>query len=163
MTPGEVDAAWQDFLDHDDPVIVSEHRESFANAEELPDVVLPNADVVLYGISNPRFALEKAAAFLAGEGIRASRVHLFRLKPLELSERVLAPLRDAACGLVVDPGFEICGASRSIAYELAVATGRPVRALGLRDRTKCLVEPLRNAAPGADEIAEAARGALRGR
>lgn len=163
MTPGEVEATWRDFLENDDPVLVSEHRESFPNTEELPDVILPGAEIVLFGISNPRFALEKAAAILAGQGIQASRVHLFRLKPLELSERVLAPLRQASCGLVVDPGFEICGASRSIAYELAVATGKPVRALGLLDRTKCLVEPLRNAAPGAEAIAEAARRALQGR
>ena len=123
-------------------------------------MIQPGAEIVLFGISNPRFALEKAAAILAGQGILASRVHLFRLKPLELSERVLAPLRQASCGLVVDPGFEICGAARSIAYDLALASGRPVHALGLEDRTKCLVEPLRNAAPGAERIAAAARSAL---
>lgn len=160
MTPGEVEATWQDFLDHDDPVLVSEHRESFPRREELPDRVVPEADIVLYGVSNPRFALEPAAALLAEQGIRASQVHLFRLKPLELTERVLAPLRGARCGLVVDPGFEICGAARSIAYDLALASGRPVHALGLEDRTKCLVEPLRNAAPGAERIAAAARRAL---
>ena len=160
MTPDEVEAVWLDFMDHDDPVIVSEHRDSFTNRDELPDVALAGADIALFGISNPRFALEKAAEILAAQGIRASRIHLFRLKPLELSERVLAPLREAACGLVVDPGFEICGAARSIAYELTMATGKPVHALGLQDRTKCLVEPLRNDAPSAVQIAAAARRAL---
>lgn len=160
MTPGEVEATWQDFEAHDDPLIVSEHRESFPNREELPDRIEPDADIALYGISNPRFALEGAARLLEAEGIRASRIHLFRLKPLELSERVLAPLRGANCGLVVDSGFEICGAARSVAYELTLATGKAVHALGLQDRTKCLVEPLRNAAPGAEQIAEAARRVL---
>jgi pyruvate dehydrogenase E1 component beta subunit len=156
MTPLEYRRIWAEFMAHDDPMIVSEHRESFANAEELPDRTPPGAQVALYAFSSPRFALDRAAALLAEQGITAACVHMVGLKPLELGPRELEPLAAARCGLVVDNSFEICGAARSIAYDLAMASGRPVGALGLQDRTKCLVEPYRNAAPGAEAIAAAA-------
>lgn len=160
MTPGEYEAIWQDFMDHDDPMLVSEHRDSFGNSREFEDVVLADAHITLYGISSPRFALEAAAEELAGEGIRCNLVHIHWLKPLTLTERLTEPLRQAGCGLVIDAGFEICGAARSIAYELNDATGCPVKAMGVADHTKCLCPPLQNRAPDPARISNEVRRIL---
>lgn len=157
MTPGEYEMVWSDYMAHDDPVICSEHRISYSNSKEMADVVTDDADITLYAVSSTRFAAGKAAELLKAEGIRSNIVHLVWLKPLELGRRVLDPLKSSKLGMVIDPGYEIAGASESIAYRLMDATGLSVKALGLYDRTKCLHPPLKNSAPDAKRIFEAVR------
>ncbi len=163
MTPKEYEAIWDDFLAHDDPMIVSEHRASFDNAEELADRVADDAAITIYPVSATRFEAVKAAGILAAEGIRCNIVHVLWLKPLGIGERMTEPLRRCGVGLVIDPGHEIAGASQAIAYELTRATGMPVKAMGLSDATKCLCPPLQNRIPDAERIADAARKLLRSR
>ena len=152
MTPGEYHEIWNDFMEHDDPMFVSEHRESYDNREELTDEYHDDADITLYGISSTRFHLKAAAEQLAAEGIKCNIVHIVWLKPFTILERYLKPLNSSKLGLVIDASFEICGAARSIAYDLTDQTGHPVKALALKDQTKCLNEPLQNLAPGSQEI-----------
>jgi pyruvate/2-oxoglutarate/acetoin dehydrogenase E1 component len=152
MTPGEYQEAWDTFMVNDDPTIVSEHREALQNTAEMDDDVQEKADITLYAISSPRLHVEEAARLLKAEGIICNIVHLYWLKPFVTEDRLLAPLRNSGKGLVIDAGYEICGASQSIAYELACVTGFPVRALGLDDNTKCLNPPLQNRAPDAVKI-----------
>lgn len=160
MTPGEYRQVWADFMAHDDPMIVSEHRASYRNPDEMPDMSRTHADVTLYAISSPRLELTQAAWRLEAEGIRCNIVHLLWLKPFEVTARMLEPLRRSGRGLVIDAGHEIAGAARSIAYELTQASGLPVRALGLEDRTKCLCPPLQNKAPDADRIVATVKAML---
>jgi pyruvate/2-oxoglutarate/acetoin dehydrogenase E1 component len=161
MTPGEYRAIWDDFMAHDDPMIVSEHRSSFANTRELSDLVYDDAAVTLYPISATRFAAEEAAAQLLSEGIKCNVLHILWLKPFAADRRLVEPLLSSRRGIVIDAGHEIAGASRSIAYELTQATGIPVSALGLEDKTKCLCPPLKNETPTAERIAEAVRTRLK--
>jgi pyruvate/2-oxoglutarate/acetoin dehydrogenase E1 component len=163
VTPGEYQQAWDSYMQHDDPMVVSEHRDSYKNTEELPDLIHPRARLTLYPISITRFAAVEAARMLESEGIPVNVVHLMWLKPFDVDARVTAPLRASGLGLVVDPGFEICGAARSIAYELQDATDCKVRAVGLMDRTKCLRPPLQNRSPDKDVIARAVRALVEGR
>ncbi|MBM4339183.1 MAG: hypothetical protein FJ110_06545 [Deltaproteobacteria bacterium] len=160
MTPGEYEEVWKAFMENDDPMIVSEHRASFSNSEEMGDLLVEGADITLYAISSPRFEVAKAAQMLEAEGIRCNVVHLLWLKPFVLTDRITVPLNRSRLGLIIDAGYEIAGASQSIAYTLGRATGHPVNALGLYDRTKCLCPPLQNKAPEAQRIFEAAKGML---
>ena len=157
MTPGEYRDIWREFLEHDDPMIVSEHRLSYKNTEELPDVVREGAHITLFPVSATRFEAVKAAAVLEREGIVCSICHIRRLKPFIAEEGMTAPLRAAGRGLVIDPGYTIAGASQALAYELTHAAGVPVHALGLLDKTKCLCAPLRNEIPNAETIAAMVR------
>ena len=161
ITPGEYQDCWRDYMEHDDPMLASEHKASLQNREELPDRVLQWGGITLFAISSPRFALQEAADRLTESGIRCHLVHLAQLKPFVITERMLQPLQNSRLGLVIDAGYEICGASRSLAYELSVASGHPVRALGLMDKTKCLCPPLQNAAPDAARICETVKQILR--
>ncbi len=161
MTPGEYEEAWEVFMENDRPMFVSEHRSSFQNTEELEDKVHKKADITLYGISYPRFALEETAKMLAEDGIVCNIVHIMWLKPFEITDRLLEPLKRTNLGLVIDNSFEICGAARSIAYELSDASGYPVKALGLLDKTKCLCKPYRNEAPDSKLIFETVKKIIR--
>jgi pyruvate dehydrogenase E1 component beta subunit len=160
MTPKEYKAIWDDFMTHDDPMIVSEHRLSFLNTEELGDVIHPDASITLYPISATRFAAIKAAAQLAEEGVLCNIIHILWLKPFIVDERLVQPLLQCKRGLVIDAGHEIAGASQAIAYQLTQATGIPIRALGLEDNTKCLCPPLKNEIPTAERITQTIRNIL---
>lgn len=160
MTSNEYEEAWKDFMSHDDPMIVSEHRESYQNTEELNDIITEGANITLYAISSTRFQVRKATQMLKEEGIKCNIVHLMWLKPFDLTSRLIDPLIRSKRGIVIDSGYEISGASRSIAYELTQATGFNVKALGLYDKTKCLCPPLQNRAPDADRIYETVKEVL---
>lgn len=154
MTPKEYEEIWEDFMKNDDPMIVSEHRSSYLNTEELSDIAVNDADITIYAVSTCRFEAVKAVEMLRADGIRCNIVHILWLKPFILTERLLDPLLQSRKGIVIDPGHEISGAAQSIAYELMQATGHPVKAVGLYDRTKCLCPPLQNRAPDARRIYE---------
>lgn len=160
MTPKEYEEAWRVFMENDEPMIVSEHRYSFGNCDEMPDVVTGSADVTIFGISMARFNMVKAAELLLEGGVKANLIHLMWLKPLVLDDRLLTPLRQSKAGIVVDSGFEIAGASQSIAYELMFETGLPVKALGLRDRSVGVTPESENATPDARRIAQVAKEIL---
>lgn len=158
MTPGEYEAVWDHFMRHDDPLLVSEHRNSYKNACEMPDIVSGEAEIVLYVMSAARFNAEKAVAMLAADGIKADLIHVVWLKPFDTSARTLAPLRSSKLGLVVDATYETAGAARSIAYELMEAVpGTFVGALGLEDRSPGVHASLENLTPSAERIAARAK------
>jgi len=152
MTPKEYENTWNDFITNDDPMIVSEHRISYKNTEEMNDIFRENADITLYPISSTRFHVKQAVKLLEKDGIKVNIVHIFQLKPFIIDKRLTEPLLKTKIGIVIDSGYEISGASRSIAYELNQATNCSVMALGLDDRTKCLCYPLQNAAPDGEKI-----------
>lgn len=160
MTPSEYKTIWADYLAHDDPFIVSEHRASFTNSAELHDSMREDAHITLYAISSPRFEVQEAAKLLAQENIFCNIVHLVWLKPFITNERLCKPLLKTGVGLVIDSGYEIAGASQAIAYELSQATGCWAKALGLEDKTKCLCPPLQNKAPDAKMIYQVVKDML---
>jgi len=155
MTPKEYEQAWSDFMQHEDPMIVSEHRSSFKNKDEFENCDAP-ADITLMPISAARFNVDEAVEKLNSQGIRCNVAHIMWLKPLE-REHLLSALSHSKMGLVIDAGFEICGAAQSIAYSLMLETGIPVKALGLYDRSVGFSPGIRNSTPDADRIAEVAQ------
>jgi len=69
---------------------------------------------------------------------------------------MIEALKESGCGVVIDSAYEICGASQSIAYDLMIATGIPVQAMGQFDRSPGVAKHLENGTPSADRIAESA-------
>jgi len=155
MTPKEYEETWEDFMTHDDPMYVSEHRGSFQNAIEFEDDYR-KADVTLIPISITRFSIEEAIQILAEVGISCNVAHVMQLKPFN-KDNVLKALTNTKCGIVIDADFEISGASQSIAYSLMYETGFPVKALGLYDKSAGVTPLSENPAPDAKRIAEAVR------
>ena len=162
MTPGEYQEVWDTFMENDDPMIVSEHRDALQNTEEMEDQIIEKADITLFAISAPRLHLKAAAEMLLQEGIRCNTVHVNWLKPFETYDKFTEPLLNSGLGLVIDASFESCGAARSIAYDLTRATEVPVHALGLTDNTKCLCPPYQNRYPDHRSIYTAALKVIEG-
>ena len=158
MTPREYQEAWDDFMAHDDPMIVSEHRASFGSTREFSNSD-NKADITLMPISSARFNVEEAAGQLNSEGIKCNVAHIMWLKPLK-KEHLLRSLANSRTGLVIDVTFETCGAARSISYELMLETGKPVKALGLENRSVGVSYEFRNPTPSAEKIVAAAKSVL---
>jgi pyruvate dehydrogenase E1 component beta subunit len=154
MTPGEYKEVWKVFMENDEPMFVSEHRRSFDLKEEMENITVPDADITIYAVSASRFNVMKAIEELKKENIKCNVCHIFWLKPLDLSENVIGPLKQSKLGLVVDSGFEIAGASQSIAYELMNKTGFKVKALGARDESVGAAERYENTTPKTEAIVE---------
>jgi pyruvate/2-oxoglutarate/acetoin dehydrogenase E1 component len=163
MTPKEYEAIWDHYLTHDDPILVSEHRRSYTSDEEMEDVFVDSPDVTIFAISATRFEARRAVELLAADGVRANLVHVVWLKPLGISERAKQALASSSCGLVCDSAFEISGACQSIAYDLMLETRRPVKAVGMHDRSSGVSKALENHTPSAERIAAEATALVAGK
>lgn len=152
MTPGEYQAAWDSYMSHDDPIYVSEHRRSFPVNYEMPTQTQPKAKISLFGISASRLSALEAIKELEKEGISCDIFHIAWLKPFTITDSMIQSLKKTGLGLVLDSDYEIGGPSRSIAYELMHASGKPVHALGLEDRTAGFAPHLDNATPSPEKI-----------
>lgn len=161
MTPNEYQEVWRYFMAQNGPILVSEHRRSYLSKDEMPDQLSKDAELTLFPISAARFNTLEAVQILKKEGIRCNVIHILWLKPFPLQSRVLDPLRASGAGLVIDSAYEIAGASQSIAYDLMLATGLPVRALGQFDKSPGAAERLENGTPTPQRITQTAKELLR--
>jgi acetoin:2,6-dichlorophenolindophenol oxidoreductase subunit beta len=160
MTPNEYELIWKHYLKNDDPMLVSEHRDSYTRSDELEDRIVDDAQISIFAISASRYSAVEAVERLAAEGVAVNLLHVTWLKPFQVSERAKAALKSSGCGLVVDSAFEICGASQSIAYNLMLESGCPVRAVGMHDRSSGVAKHLENHTPSASRIVEEVRELL---
>ncbi|MEE8348679.1 MAG: transketolase C-terminal domain-containing protein [Acidobacteriota bacterium] len=157
MTPGEWLEAWQWFLDHDDPLYMSEHRKSFPIDHEMENDIQPEARISLIAISATRLNALEAVKILAEDGIKCDLIHLMWLKPFAPTTDMLDSLKKTNLGLVIDSDFEVGGPSRSIAHELMLKTSIPVHTLGLEERSAGFAPHLDNGAPTVDRILDKIR------
>jgi len=160
MTPEEYRQAWNYYMEHDDPLYVSEHRRSFTLHEEFADEYEDDADVTILAISAARLNAVAAVRQLREQGVKVNLHHVVWLKPFQPSERVLEALKRSKVGIVIDSDFEIAGASQSFAYELMLRTGTPVHALGLEDRVCGVAPELENITPSSERIVQKVHGLL---
>ncbi|MBI2822663.1 MAG: hypothetical protein HYX74_10590 [Acidobacteria bacterium] len=163
MTPGEWLQAWDWFMQHDDPLYVSEHRRSFPIDYEMDPVLKDRAGITILAISAARLNALEALQLLEADGIHCNLIHIVWLKPFRATEVILNALKQTGLGLVIDADYEVAGPSRSIAYELMLASSVPVYALGLEDRTAGFAPQLDNPTPPAAKIAAYVKSVLQTR
>lgn len=154
MTPREYQEVWDFYMKQDGPVLVSEHRRSYLSTAEMPDLVQEGAALTIYAMSAARFTAMDAVERLKQKGIRVNLIHVLWLKPFGLTPRVLDPLRKSGRAMVLDSAYEIAGASQSIAYDLMLATGCPVKAVGQYDRSPGVAPHLENGTPTTERIVQ---------
>lgn len=152
MTPGEWQQIWDWYMQHDDPIYVSEHRRSFPVDYEMENRAHPQAKITLLAISATRLNVLEALPVLEKEGIHCDLFHLLWLKPFQITDAMKQSLGKTGLGLVLDSDFEIAGTSRSIAYDLMHASGKPVHCLGLEDRTAGFAPHFDNGTPPVERI-----------
>ncbi len=152
MTPKEYESIWKWFMEHDDPLYVSEHRRSFKIDYELPDIVHEKAYVTLFPISSTRLNALEAVELLKKEKIVCNIVNLLWLKPLGLDERILNSLKNSKYGGIVIDGDYEDGTAKSIAFNIMERADKKVRVLGLEEKTAGFAPHLDNPAPTPQRI-----------
>ncbi len=160
ITPMEYKKTWEYYVNHDDPIYVSEHRRCYPINYEMKDEVIPESDIIVYGISDTRIDVNIAVSELRNEGYTISVMHIFQLKPFDI-EYYAKPLKNIKNGLVIDNGFPICGTARNFAYELMEHSNARVYALSCEDKIKSFKPEEKNATPTADVIYEKIKSILR--
>jgi pyruvate/2-oxoglutarate/acetoin dehydrogenase E1 component len=161
MTPNEYREAWRAFMACDEPFYVSEHRNGFQQIDEMPDIIVSEPDITVFAISAARYSVLEAVEMLKDEDIRCNVVHIWQLKPLDMTARLWDSLYSSGMGLVVDSDFEMCGASEHIACELMKVIDAPVRALGRSDNSLGIGQHLKYGTPQAVRIAGSIRNMVK--
>lgn len=149
VTPNEWRQVWQYFLDHDDPVYCSEHRNSLNIDYEMEDKLDDEVDVTVFAISMARVSAKKAI-----EGEKWNLVNVVWLKPHEFSNEVLSSLSRSKFGVIVECSHSTCGAGEHLACDLMMKTGKKVHVLGLKDETAGFASHCDNTTPGPENIKE---------
>ncbi len=152
MTPNEYLSVYKDFMEHDDPLYVSEHRKSYSNTDELFDINVKNPDFVLFPFSITRFEADKAAKHLNSQGTNVSVFHQLWIKPLKISEEAIENLKTSKYGGVVLDDDYPNGIAKQVAYELMLASGKPVRVLTIEEKTAGFDPSKDNLPPDSNKI-----------
>ena len=154
MTPQEYISAYDHFMSHDDVMYFSEHRGSYGNKDELPDILLDDSDIVLFPISITRFAAVEAQAELAKVGIKASIAHQFWLKPFIFKNEWKSCLEKSRFGGIVLDDDYTDGIGKCLAHDMMLKTSKPVRVMGLEPRTAGFHKSVDNLPPTPDKIVQ---------
>jgi len=152
MTPKEYQLAWDSFINHDNPLYVSEHRRSFKIDHELPDKIVKNPDLTIMAISASRLNAVEAVKILANSGIKCNLINLFWLKPvINLHKLIRAVDKSKYGGLILDGDYEN-GIAKTIAYDVMRKSKKKVMVLALEERAAGFAPRLDNLPPSPKKI-----------
>ena len=152
MTPKEYQLSYDSFMNNDDVYYISEHRMSYDNCEELNNVILDDADIILFPISVTRFETEKARLILESKGIKASIIHQLWIKPFIFHDEWKQALDNSKYGgLILDDDYEQ-GVATSIAHDMIIKSSKIVNVLGLEHKTAGFHHKVDNLPPSSDII-----------
>tara|TARA_B100000989_G_scaffold298957_1_gene291396 strand:+ start:22753 stop:23667 length:915 start_codon:yes stop_codon:yes gene_type:complete len=152
MTPNEYKKVYYSFLKNDDVYYVSEHRASYNNKSNLPNIYYKKPDLVIFAISITRFEAKKAQQMLLKEKIKVSLINILWIKPLKISKEGFDNLKKSRFGgVVIDDDYKN-GIAKSIANDLSLKTNKLVSTMGLQDKTAGTGKNLDNLPPTAKQI-----------
>jgi len=152
ITPGEWSDVFDWWMEHDDPIYVSESRKSFTVDYELSDGSHPVPDVTLIGIGASRLNMAEVQSNLEKQGLTVNIFHQVWLKPFVASSRLLESVVASRVCLIVDSDFEDCSIAKTIAFELMHASRKQVHVLGLEERAAGFSAASDNTTPSGHKI-----------
>jgi len=152
MSPQEYKIIYNSFLKDNDVYYVSEHRSSYNNINDLPNIYFEKPDFVIFAISITRFESMKAQKILLSKGIKVSLINILWIKPLKISKKSLNNLKYSKFGgMVIDDDYTD-GVAKSIANDLTIKTKRFVTTMGLKNKTAGFGNNKDNLPPSAIQI-----------
>ena len=152
MTSEEYTSVYEDFMNGDDVIYVSEHRKSYDYEDVLKDTLYEESDMVLFPISITRFAAEEAKRILEIKGYKISIAHQLWLKPFIVKDSWSSALKNSKYGgLVLDDDYAD-GIAKNIAHDLSLCSNTRIYTLGLEDKTAGFSNETDNLPPSAEKI-----------
>ena len=152
MSPKEYKQIYNSFLKTSDVYYVSEHRGSYGNKNNLPNIYFKNPDITIFAISITRFEAIKAQKILLEQGIKVALIHVLWIKPFKVLKKGLDCLKNSKFGgMVIDDDYRD-GVAKNIANDLSLKSKKLVTSMGLKDRTAGTGKNLDNLPPSAIDI-----------
>ena len=152
MTPNEYKYMYKYFMKKDEVVYASEHRGSFNNKSELPDLLPEKCDLILFAISITRFEAIKVNKILKKNNLNIGIANIFLIKPFKIKNSWIKKLKQAKYGgLVLDDDYDT-GVATSIANTLNLKSGKKVFTLGLKNKSAGFSKKTDNLPPNNKEI-----------
>lgn len=152
MTPKEYEMAYEEFMEKDDVYYISEHRGSFNNSEELPDIIYEDSDLILFPISITRFAAQQTSKILSERGLKISVIHQVKIKPFYVKEEWIKLLLNSKFGGIVLDDDYVDGISRCLAHEIMFKSKKNIDVMGLNPRTAGFHPKVDNLPPSVERI-----------
>ncbi len=152
MTPKEYERAYKEFMEKDDVYYISEHRGSFNNSEELPDIIYEDSDLILFPISITRFAAQEVSKILSKRGLKISVIHQVLLKPFNLKKEWIKLLLNSKFGGIVLDDDYVDGIPRCLAHEIMLKSNKNIDVMGLEPRTAGFHPKVDNLPPSIEKI-----------
>ena len=152
MTPDEYKIAYHSFMQNDDVYYISEHRGSYANKDELQDIIYDDPDFVLLPISITRFAAQQASLELFKLGIKVSVIHQFWIKPMKISNSSITNISQSKYGALVLDDDYVDGIARSLAHKISLLSDNKIDVMGLEDRSAGFYPHVDNLPPDKNRI-----------
>jgi len=149
ITSGEYQSCWNDFMANDDPAICFEHRDTFNNTSEYPDIIRNDAEITIIGISLARMNILSA---LSLHPIKTDMFKIIFLDSDVLNQDIIDSLKKTRRGLIVDTGYEKCSISRDFAYRYMIETGAKIDVLGIKQKSVGCKIGSENLTPSVEEI-----------
>lgn len=129
MTPNEYTKVYEDYMNGDDTIYVSEHRKSYDVKEDFENVEYSNPDIVIFPFSITRLEMNKVQCLLKDNNILANIYHQLWINPLQISENQIESLSKSKFGgLVLDDDYPN-GIAKQIAYDLMIKSQKTVKVL----------------------------------
>lgn len=152
MTPKEYKKIYENFMKEEEVYYVSEHRGSFNNDKELPDIAVKKTELVIFAISITRFEAKKAIEILNKDKFKISLCNILWIKPLKINKKFITLLKNSKYGgLVIDDDYED-GVAKSIANNLSLRSNKKVHTLGLKNKSAGFSKNGDNLPPSYKEI-----------
>jgi transketolase C-terminal domain/subunit len=153
MTSNEYTEVYNNFMENDVPMYVSEHRKSFDTVGEYVSTICNGEpDFVLFPFSITRMEMSEVKQKLHELGIKVDIYHQFWITPNRITDSQIERLaRSKFGGLVLDDDYPN-GIAKQIAYELMLKSGKNVRALGIEEKTAGACPGKDNLPPSAEKI-----------
>ncbi len=153
MSSNEYKFVYKKFLNSDDVFYVSEHRKSFSNKLNLKNSLPKNPDIVLMPISVTRFEAEEVKNYFDKKKIKVGIMHLWKLKPFNLSNKDYKYLKKSKYGVLMTDNDFKDGLMSILASKIQTRSRiSKFFFMGLKDKTAGHHTNVDNIPPTASEI-----------
>ena len=152
MTSREYQNVYKNFMKNNDVFYVSEHRRSYNFIGNLKDYLPQKPDIILMSISVTRFESEKVINFFKKTDIKVGLIHLYNLKPFNLSNEIYKYIKSSKHGVILTDNDYEDGLLRVISSKIKDNVNCKIKLLGLKNKSAGHHKKVDNLPPDFDTI-----------
>ena len=135
MTAKEYKLVYKNFIKNKDVYYISEHRKSYNFVGTLKNFLPKKPDIVIISISVTRFEAEKVKNYFKNTNIKVGLVHIYKIKPFNLSNKIYKYLQSSKHGIILTDNDYEDGLLRIISSKIKDNINCKIKLLGLKNKS----------------------------